>query len=80
MDGTRVYYAKRNKSVREGQTSYDFNHMWNLRNKADGHRGREEKKNKIKTDKETNHNRLLNIEITLRVAGGEVIGGYGLIG
>ena len=44
MDGTRVYYAKQNKSVRERQISYDFFHMWNLRNKTNEHRGREGKK------------------------------------
>ena len=43
MDGTRVYYAKRNKSVRERRRSYDFTHMWNLRNKTDKHRGKEGK-------------------------------------
>ena len=43
MDGTRRYYAKRNKSIRERQLSYDLTDMWNLRNKAEDHRGREEK-------------------------------------
>jgi len=43
MDGTRGYYAKQNKSVRERQIPYDFSHMWNLRNKTDEHRGREGK-------------------------------------
>ena len=42
MDGTRVYYVKRNKSARERQI-YDFTHMWNLRNTTDEHRGREGK-------------------------------------
>ena len=42
MDGTRVYYAKRNKSIRERQLSYDLTDMWNLRNKAEDHGGREE--------------------------------------
>ena len=40
-NGARRYYAKQNKSVRERQISYDFTHMWNLRNKTDEHRGRE---------------------------------------
>ena len=48
MDGTRGYYAKQNKSIRERQLSYDFTHKWNLRNKTEDHRGREEK---IKQDK-----------------------------
>ena len=43
MDRTRGYYAKRNKSIRERQLSYDFTHMWNLRNKTEDHRRREEK-------------------------------------
>ena len=33
VGGTRVYYAKQNKSVRERQIPYDFTHMWNLRGK-----------------------------------------------
>ena len=43
MDGTRGYYAKQNKSTRKRQLSYDFTDMWNLRNKAEDHRGREKK-------------------------------------
>ena len=43
VDGTGGYYVKWNKSVRKRQMSYDFTHMWNLRNKTDGHRGREGK-------------------------------------
>ena len=58
VDGTRGYYAKRNKSIRERQLSNenkrnksirerqlsnDLTDMWNLRNKAENHRGREEK-------------------------------------
>ena len=34
----RQYYAKQNKSVRERQT-YDFTHMWNLRNKTNKQSG-----------------------------------------
>ena len=33
MDGTRVYYAKRNKSVRERKISFDLTHMRNLRHR-----------------------------------------------
>ena len=40
---TRGYYAKRNKSMRERQLPYDFIHKYNLRNKTEDHRGREEK-------------------------------------
>ena len=43
VDGTRAYYAKQNKSIRERQLSYDLTHMWNLRNKTEDHRGRREK-------------------------------------
>ena len=41
--GTRDYYAKRNKSVRERLLSHDITHMWNLRNKTNEYRGREGK-------------------------------------
>ena len=43
VDGTRMYYAKQNKSFRERQVSYDFTHMCNLRHKTDEHWGREGK-------------------------------------
>ena len=43
MDGTRGYYAKRNKSITERQLSYDLTGRWNLRNKTEDNRGREEK-------------------------------------
>ena len=32
MDGSRGYYAKRNKSDREKQILYDFTYVWNLKN------------------------------------------------
>ena len=41
--GTRGCYAKRNKSIRERQLSFDLTHMWNLRNKTDEPKGREGK-------------------------------------
>ena len=47
MNGTRVYYAERNKSIRERQMLYDFTHMWNSRNKTNEQRGK-------KKEKETN--------------------------
>ena len=47
--GTRGYYAKQDKSFRERQLSYDLIHMWNLRNKAEDHRGKEEKMKQDKT-------------------------------
>ena len=43
MDGTRGYYAKQNKSVRERQIQYDFTYIWNLRNKIDEYRRKEGK-------------------------------------
>ena len=43
MDGTRLYYAKQNKSIRERQIPCNFTHMWNLRNETDKHMGRGEK-------------------------------------
>ena len=43
MDGIRGYYTKQNKSGRERQISYDFTHIWNLRNEIDEHREREGK-------------------------------------
>ena len=43
--------------------------MWNLRNEADEHRGRGEKR-------EANHKRLLNIENKLRDAGVVLGGGW----
>ena len=41
VDGTREYYSKGNKSIRERQLSYDFTHMWDIRNRAKDHRRRE---------------------------------------
>ena len=64
-----MYYAKRNKSIRQRQIPYDFTHMWNLRNKTDEHRGRGKK-----GEREGNHKRLLTIENKLRVTGGEESG------
>ena len=43
MVGTGGYSAKQNKSIREGQLSYGFTNMWNLRNKTEAHKGREGK-------------------------------------
>ena len=55
MDGTRLYYAKRNKSIRERQTPYDFIHVeFKKQNRGIYGGGGEER--------ETNHKRLLMIE------------------
>ena len=75
MNGTRVYYAKRNKSVRKRQIPYNFTHKWNLRNIKD-----ERRRKKKKTEREANHKRLLNTENKLRVAGREDGGKDGLNG
>ena len=40
VDGTRVYYAKWNKSVKERQIPYDFTHMCSLRNETNEQRGK----------------------------------------
>ena len=72
MDGARMYYAKQNKSIGKRQI-YDFTHMWNLRNKRDEHKERGSKIN-IKTERETNHKRLLNTENNMRAAGGVLVG------
>ena len=47
MDGTRVYYAKRNWSVRERQITYDFSCV-KFKIQTDEHQGREAKI--LKTD------------------------------
>ena len=53
MDGPRGYNAKWNKSDRERQISYDFTHMWDLRNKTN----KQTKKNRRQAE-----NGLLEIE------------------
>ena len=39
----RGYYAEQKKSIRERQLSYDLTSIWNLKNKREGHREREER-------------------------------------
>ena len=39
------HYAEPNKSIRERHLSYGFTHMWNIRNRAEDHRVREEEVN-----------------------------------
>ena len=51
MDGTRMHYAKQNKSGKERQISYDVTHIWNLRNKTDEHRRREEEIRKTERER-----------------------------
>ena len=64
MEGARMYYAKRKKSIRERQIPYDFTQMWNLRNKTDEDGG----------GRKTKHKRLLKIENKLRDDGGRCVG------
>ena len=49
--------------------------MWNIRNRAEDHRGGEEKLNRKKSERGTNHERLLTLGNKLRVAEGLVGGG-----
>ena len=51
--------------------SRDVTYVWNLRNKTDEHRGREGKNNR-----DTNPKSILNTGNKVRVAGGEVGGGW----
>ena len=56
--------------------SYAFTHMRTLRDKTDGHKGRETKI-KTGTGTGTKQKRLINMENKLRVAGRVVGGGWG---
>ena len=49
--------------------------MWNLRNKTEEYRGREEKIKQMKSERGTNYKRLLTIVNKLRVPGREGSGG-----
>ena len=60
-------------SIREGQSSYGFTHMWNIRNRERERRGTEWEK----LERETNHERLLTLGNKQRVAEGEMGGGMG---
>ena len=71
MDGTRGYYAKQNKSIRERQLSYDLTDLWNLRHKAEDLRGREEKIKPEETREGDKRERLLIIGNKLRISGGK---------
>ena len=61
------------------KNNYDLTDMWNLRNKAEDHREREEKMKQDK-DRVTNHKRLLISGIKLKVAGVEGGRGMGWLG
>ena len=77
MDGTGGDYAEGNKSDREKQVSCGFTHLWKIRNNTEDHREREGKLNGKKSERETNHDRLLTLGNELRVVEGEVGGGKG---
>ena len=51
--------------------------MWNIKNRAEDHRGREGKLNEKSSERKKNHTRLLTIGNKRRVAGVEVGGGMG---
>ena len=51
--------------------------MWNKRNSAEDHRGRQGKLNGKSSKREKNHERFLTIGNKLSVAGGEVGGRMG---
>ena len=55
MDGTRGYYAERNKSIMERQLSYDLPDMKNLRGRVGGVGVGKEKMKQDGIGKETNH-------------------------
>ena len=67
-------------SQAEKELSYGFTHMWNIKNSMEDHRGREGKLNGKKSEKETNHERLLTPGNKLRVAEREVGGRMGYLG
>ena len=60
----------RNKSSREKQLSCGFTHIWNIRNSAEDHRGKEGKLNWKKSERGTNHERLWTPGNKLRVTEG----------
>ena len=70
VDGTRGYYAKRNKSIRERQLSYDLPDMRKLRGRIGDLGLGKEKMKQGGIRRETNHKRLLISQNKLRVAGG----------
>ena len=65
MDGARLYYAKRNKSIRERQLSQDLTDMQDLRNRAKDHRGREEKLKQNETREGDKPEETLNLRIQI---------------
>ena len=70
MDAIRGYYAKENKSIRERQ-SYDLTHTWQLKNRTEGHSGKEEKIKENKIREGDKPSETLNHGKQTEVAGGE---------
>ena len=66
-----------NKSIREGQSSYGFTHICNIRNSSEDCTGREGKLNGKSSERKKYQEGLLTIGNKLRVAGGDVVGGMG---
>ena len=57
VDGTRGYYAKRNKSIRERKLSYDLSDIRNLRGRVGSCESKEGKSKTRWDGLETNHKR-----------------------
>ena len=80
VDGTRGHYPEWNTLIRERQLSYGFIHIWNIRNRAEDHGGREWKQNGKSSERKKNHERLLTTGNKLKVAGEEVSVRMGSLG
>ena len=73
VSGLRV---KKSKRHREGQSSYGFTHMGNIRDSERDYKGKEGTEWE-QLERETNHERLLTLGNEQRVAEGEVGKGLG---
>ena len=51
MDGTGGAYAKRNKSNREGDLSYAFTYLWNIRNSMEDIKRRKGKMKEVENQR-----------------------------
>ena len=71
VDRTGGYYAKWNKSIRERQLSYDFTHMWNIRNSTEDCREKRGNWMGKKSEREINHERLFGKQTEGRWRGAE---------
>ena len=62
------------------KNNYMVSLMWNIRNSIEDHSGRKGKWNGNKSERETNHERLLTLGNKLSVAGGECVCGMRKLG